>query len=73
MSVNWNNLINQIQNGNTAFQNSVGIIDSKSPMNFYDHPVSEFDGVTKEYYQDNANKFVFGFDKWGSRTSVVGK
>jgi hypothetical protein len=74
MHVNWQNLVQTIRNGQSAFENSgAGTPIDTGALSFYDFPMGDFDQAADDFFVNNPNDFIIGFSKWGSETDVVKK
>jgi hypothetical protein len=72
MSVNWQNLVNKIQNGQAAFDGAnFGNPIDYSNLSFYDHPMSDLGSAAAERDRIRPNDFVIGTSKWGGSDLVT--
>jgi len=71
MNINWQNLSNLIQNGQTAFQGSgFGSSEDRGTISIYDHPMSDLGEAAIEHSRNNPNIFSFGSSQWGQSDVV---
>ena len=72
MSVNWQNLIEKIKNGQAAFDGaSFGNPSDNGSISFYDHPMSDFSSSAALEKEARPNDFVIGRSKWGGSDLVT--
>lgn len=71
MQVNWQNIVNKIQHGESAFNRSgFGNPQDTGNISFYDHPMSDLSELA---IQDSILKpkiFYIGLSQWGQSDVV---